>query len=111
MARQDHHRDLKHDTAAREDLRQRRHCADSLPPHRRDLREELRGQEGEVSGSDGPDAAVRDRPRTAGEMNSIVDITLRVMLAPVYFCNARSARSPKWSDGNVFRGFPSRIRC
>ena len=41
-------RDLEHDAAAREDLRQRGHRAGALLPERRALRAVLRGQEGQV---------------------------------------------------------------
>ena len=53
-----HARDLEHDAAAREDLRERRHRAGALLPERRAVRTVVRGQEGQVPEADGRDAAL-----------------------------------------------------
>ena len=52
-----HARDLEHDAAAGQGLRQRRHLAGAVLPERRDLRGLLRGQEGQVPEAAGADAA------------------------------------------------------
>src|SRR5262249_21344995 len=65
MARPDHDRDQQYHAAARQDLRQRRNRANPVPSGGRGVREELRRQEGEVSGPEGADVAVRRRPATS----------------------------------------------
>src|SRR5262245_24786646 len=69
MARQDHHRNLEHDAAPGENICERGDCTDSLSSRRCDLREELRGQEGEVSGSIRADVAVCRGAGAAEGMN------------------------------------------
>src|SRR5438045_2566104 len=59
MARPDYHRDQQHDSAAGENLFGRRHRANPFLPRGRAVPDKLCGQEGEVSGPTGADAALR----------------------------------------------------
>ena len=59
MGRARHARDLEHDAAAGEDLRERRHRAGAVLPERRAVRDVVHGQEGQISGAARRDAARR----------------------------------------------------
>ena len=67
-----HPRDQQHHAAARQDLRQRRHRPDPVPPRRRRLPDQLRRQERQVPG---PERASRCRSSSAGNRRREADLS------------------------------------
>src|SRR4051812_42906938 len=106
MAREDHAGDFQHDTAAGEDLCQRRDRAADLPQRRAGVRGQLRGQKRKISGPAGAHAPAGRLTPFVSERRPTVASTRFVVVSSIAVIGVAAALGGGCADQNKNSAYP-----